>query len=167
MSAIGVKWRRRSDCMSAYDPKRTSASFLSHELRRQTCTGQFGVVNFEQTRITVGLTLINTPPTLGGLFYPGSSPWRTINEGMTMPPPSASVSAAPLLEANSRFAPAPKPVIRRISPSAVIAVGLGLSAAWTCLLGYGFAETHSICILVRFGQGHSCRHLLVSCDLQE
>ena len=52
---------------------------------------------------------------------------------------SASVSAAPPLKADLNPAPAPEPepVIRRIWPSAIIAVGLGLTVAWTCLLAYG------------------------------
>ena len=54
-----------------------------------------------------------------------------------MSSPSASVSAAPPPTADLSTVPAPKPVIRRIWLSAMIVFGLGLSAAWTCLLGYG------------------------------
>ena len=43
--------------------------------------------------------------------------------------------AAPAV--NKPSALAATPVIQRIWPIAVIVIGLGLTAAWTCLLGYG------------------------------
>ena len=43
--------------------------------------------------------------------------------------------AAPAVDKPS--APAATPVIQRIWPIVVIVIGLGLTAAWTCLLGYG------------------------------
>ena len=43
--------------------------------------------------------------------------------------------AAPAVDKPS--APAATPVIQRIWPIAVIVIGLELTAAWTCLLGYG------------------------------
>ena len=51
-------------------PERTSAVFFPTSFGGKLASGQFGVVNFEQTRMPVGLTLINTPPTLRGLFLP-------------------------------------------------------------------------------------------------
>jgi len=33
--------------------------------------------------------------------------------------------------------PAPEPAIRRIWPSTVVVVGLGLSVVWSCVLAYG------------------------------
>jgi hypothetical protein len=45
---------------------------------------------------------------------------------------------------DSPSAPAAIPIIDRIWPIAVIAFGLGLTAAWVCLLGYGVAR------LIRF-----------------
>jgi hypothetical protein len=57
-----------------------------------------------------------------------------------MPPPSASISVAPLPAEDLRFAPAHEPVIRRIWSSAIITFGLGLSVVWTCLLGYGLVR---------------------------
>ena len=57
-----------------------------------------------------------------------------------MPPPSAPASDAPLTTADLRFAPVPKPIIDRIWPATVVVLGLGLTAAWTCLLGYGLVK---------------------------
>lgn len=51
--------------------------------------------------------------------------------------PPESVSAARPRTADLRSAPAPEPVILRIWLSTIIAFGLGLSALWLCLLGYG------------------------------
>ena len=46
--------------------------------------------------------------------------------------------AAPAVDKPS--APAAMRVIQRIWPIAVIVIGLVLTAAWTCLLGYGIAK---------------------------
>ena len=50
-------------------------------------------------------------------------------QGITM----SKINIAPALE----LALAPEPAIHRIWPVAVIAFGLGLTAAWMGLLGYG------------------------------
>ena len=50
---------------------------------------------------------------------------------------SALVDTAPAHIADSRTAPASDPLIHRIWPLAVVALGLGLTAVWTCALGYG------------------------------
>ena len=42
--------------------------------------------------------------------------------------------------ADSLSAPAVQPLFYRIWPRAMIALGLGLTAAWTCLLGYGLVS---------------------------
>ena len=65
---------------------------------------------------------------------------------MTMLSPSASVSDLPLPTADSRSGLATEPVIHRIWPSATVAFGLGLSAAWTCLLGYGLFKLIALTI---------------------
>ena len=49
---------------------------------------------------------------------------------------AASTEAAPAHD----VAIAREPFLRRMWPAAVIILGLGLSAAWTCLLGYGIAK---------------------------
>ena len=46
--------------------------------------------------------------------------------------------AAPAVDKS--LAPAVTPIIHRIWPVAVIAFGLGLTAAWICLLGYGILK---------------------------
>ena len=43
--------------------------------------------------------------------------------------------AAPAADTHSTSTTAP--IIHRVWPTAVIAFGLGLTAAWVCLLGYG------------------------------
>jgi hypothetical protein len=64
--------------------------------------------------------------------------WRASNEGVPMRRPSASVSVAPLLSVALSSPPAPEPAVRRFWPLAVIALGLALTLAWACLLGYAF-----------------------------
>jgi hypothetical protein len=59
---------------------------------------------------------------------------------MTMRSPSALATTAPAISAASRSAPAAQPLFHRIWPPAIIALGLGLTAAWTCLLGYGLVS---------------------------
>lgn len=50
--------------------------------------------------------------------------------------PSAVASAtSPVSDVGS--VPAPEPAIRRIWPSTVVVVGLGLSVVWSCVLAYG------------------------------
>ena len=46
--------------------------------------------------------------------------------------------AAPAVD--KPLAPAATPVIQRIWPIAVIVIGLELTAAWICLLGYGVVQ---------------------------
>ena len=58
--------------------------------------------------------------------------------------PSAIAATAPAPTADSRVAPATDLLILRIWPSAMIALGLGLTVAWACLLGYGLVT------LIRF-----------------
>jgi len=53
---------------------------------------------------------------------------------------SAFAATAPGPTADSRFVPAAQPLLQRIWPQAMIALGLGLTAAWTCLLGYGLVS---------------------------
>ena len=50
--------------------------------------------------------------------------------------PSAVAATAPAISAASPSAPAAKLLFHRIWPPAIIALGLGLTAAWICLLGY-------------------------------
>ena len=40
-------------------------------------------------------------------------------------------------DAAADSAPAAKRFVHRISPSVIVGVGLGLTAAWVCCLGYG------------------------------
>jgi hypothetical protein len=42
--------------------------------------------------------------------------------------------------ADIRPASVTAPIIHRVWPVAVIAFGIGLTAAWVCLLGYGVAK---------------------------
>ena len=63
--------------------------------------------------------------------------WRASNEELPMRPRSASVSTAPSLSAALSSAPAPPPAVRRLWPLALIGLGLTLTLAWSCLLGYG------------------------------
>ena len=42
--------------------------------------------------------------------------------------------------ADAHAAPTHAPFVRRIWPQAVIVFGLGITAAWICLLGYGIVK---------------------------
>ena len=53
---------------------------------------------------------------------------------------SAFAVTAPAPTADSRSTPAAQPLLDRIWPQAMIALGLGLTAAWACLLGYGLVS---------------------------
>jgi hypothetical protein len=53
---------------------------------------------------------------------------------------SAFAATAPGPTADSRFTLAAKPLRHRIWPQAMIALGLGLTVAWTGLLVYGLAK---------------------------
>ena len=61
-------------------------------------------------------------------------------------PPSESVTAAPPHTADLRSASAPEPVILRMWPSTIVAFGLGLSALWIGLLGYGLFKILALAI---------------------
>jgi hypothetical protein len=50
--------------------------------------------------------------------------------------PSTFAATTPANTAGSNSATAARPFIHRIWPSAMIAIGLGLSAIWACLLGF-------------------------------
>jgi len=54
--------------------------------------------------------------------------------------PSALAATAPAISAASRSAPAAQPFFHRIWPPAIIALGLGLTAAWISFLGYGLVS---------------------------
>jgi hypothetical protein len=56
---------------------------------------------------------------------------------MGSPATSASVALSPTTDLHSASVLAAKPLIRRIWPPAIVAFGLGLTAAWACFLGYG------------------------------
>ena len=60
--------------------------------------------------------------------------------------PSALAATAPAILAASRSAPAAQPLFHRIWPPAIIALGLGLTAAWICVLGYGLVSVITIAI---------------------
>jgi hypothetical protein len=60
--------------------------------------------------------------------------------------PSGLAATAPAISAASRSAPAAQPLFHRIWPPAIIALGLGLTAAWTCLLGYELVIVITIAI---------------------
>jgi len=49
----------------------------------------------------------------------------------------AASALAPAAVSGSTLA---QPLFHRIWPTAVIALGLGLTAVWTCLLGYGLVS---------------------------
>jgi hypothetical protein len=51
--------------------------------------------------------------------------------------PSALADTAPAILATTRPAQAPQLLFHRVWPPAVIGFGLGLTAVWICLLGYG------------------------------
>jgi hypothetical protein len=53
---------------------------------------------------------------------------------------SAFAATAPAPMADSRSTPAAQPLFDRIWAPAMIALGLGLTAAWACLLGYGLVS---------------------------
>lgn len=53
---------------------------------------------------------------------------------------SAFAATDPAAMVGSRFTPAAQPLLQRIWPQAMIALGLGLTVAWTGLLVYGLAK---------------------------
>jgi hypothetical protein len=53
---------------------------------------------------------------------------------------SAFAATAPGPTADSRLTLAAQPLLQQIWPQAMIAVGLGLTVAWTGLLVYGLAK---------------------------
>lgn len=59
---------------------------------------------------------------------------------MTMRSPSAFDVSAPATEAKPVSLAAVQPLFDRIWPPAVIALGLGLTATWVSLLGYGLVR---------------------------
>ena len=59
---------------------------------------------------------------------------------MTMGSRSKFAVTAPAPMADSLFTPAAQPLRERIWPQAMIALGLGLTVAWTGLLVYGLAK---------------------------
>jgi hypothetical protein len=54
--------------------------------------------------------------------------------------PSVFAATAPTIAADSRTAQVAQPLFYRIGPPAMIAIGLGLTAAWTGLLVYGLVS---------------------------
>ena len=60
--------------------------------------------------------------------------------GLTMRSPSAFAATAPAIAADPRSAPASQPLVHKIWPPAMLALGLGLTAAWTCLMAYGLVS---------------------------
>jgi hypothetical protein len=60
--------------------------------------------------------------------------------------PSAFAATTPAIAADSRFVPAAQPLFHRIWPPAMIALGLGLTAVWICLLGYGLVSLITLAI---------------------
>jgi len=54
--------------------------------------------------------------------------------------PSAFAATAPAAKADSRSTPAAQPLFDQIWPQAMVAFGLGLTAVWICLLGYGLVK---------------------------
>ena len=69
-----------------------------------------------------------------------------MSNDMTIGPQSAFVATAPAPMADSRLGSAPDPLIGRIWPSAIIALGLGLTVAWVCFLGYAVARLIEIAL---------------------
>ena len=64
--------------------------------------------------------------------------WYPSNGAIAMGATSIEAVQAPTPD--SRLAPAPKQFIHRILPQAIITLGLGLTAAWVCFLGYGLLK---------------------------
>jgi hypothetical protein len=54
--------------------------------------------------------------------------------------PSATADMAPAILATTHPAQAPQLHFHRVWPPAAIGFGLGLTAAWICLLGYGLVS---------------------------
>ncbi len=48
--------------------------------------------------------------------------------------------------ADTRLTRVPDPLIARIWPQAMVALGLGLSVVWTCFLGYGLVKLVQLAI---------------------
>ena len=60
--------------------------------------------------------------------------------------PSAFTATARTLAKDASSSPAARTLFHRIWRPALIATGLGLSATWTCLLGYGLVSFFSLMI---------------------
>ena len=58
--------------------------------------------------------------------------------------PPAVAAIGPSIVAERRSDSAVQPLFYRIWPPAIIALGLGLTAAWACLLGYGLVSLISL-----------------------
>ena len=63
-----------------------------------------------------------------------------------MESPSAVAATVPALAADESATPAARPLFHRVWPAAIIALGLGLSATWTFLLGYGLVSVIALVI---------------------
>ena len=70
----------------------------------------------------------------GGATLATSNGWTTMQMQTTI----AATALAPT--ADSFYASAADPLFSRIWPTAMIAFGLGLTATWACLLGYGLVR---------------------------
>jgi hypothetical protein len=70
-------------------------------------------------------------------FLISSFSWRTSNRGITIMGSSSEFAAtAPGIAAEPRTAPAGQPFFHQILTSAIIALGIGFTAAWIFFLGY-------------------------------
>jgi hypothetical protein len=63
-----------------------------------------------------------------------------------MESPSAVAATVPALATDESATPEARPLFHRVWPAAIIALGLGLSATWACLLGYEFVSVIALII---------------------
>ena len=60
--------------------------------------------------------------------------------------PSAFAATAKAIAAVSGSTPPVQPLFHRIWPPTIMALGLGLTAAWICFLGYGLVNLITLAV---------------------